>query len=267
VEVRKCSSLHFLLVLIYKVVMEKIYILVGDEYANFAKHGNVLTVSQLMQKLEEHDGWNGDERFIFGLGIEKGTQEFLKNALHQRGVEEITSHDALAPAHLTHKKYLENTLITVPRKIRPMEYEFHLCLDNRVDRLSDHVTGQHLGAMLLVEASRQAAIAAVELEYCSGGEEKKSGLIIEQFVSRFSNYAFPIPTRITASINELGRSANGNASLECWIKFSQVGKEVCAMCMVGSMPQRAQLEVVEARMARSSVNALRKQYEAQVVTG
>lgn len=246
--------------------METIYILVGDEYANFAKHSNVLTVSQLMEKLEGDHIWDGDEIFIVGLGITKNTRQFLKAALSQRGLEIVMGEDTLAPPHLTHKKHIENALISVPRKIRPLQYEFHFCVDNRMDRLADHVTGQHISAMLLVEASRQASIAALELEYCSG-RNPKSGLVIEQFTSRFSNYAFPIPTLITASIKEIGKSATGNLSLECLVAFSQADKEVCTVYFTGSVPQLAQLEIVEARMARSSINALRKKYETQPVAG
>ncbi len=243
--------------------MEKIYILVGDNYATFAKHNDVLTVSQLREELENSLDWKGDEKVIFGLGIDDNTRTLLKAALNARGIEEIMSETNLAPTHLTHKKYRENSLITTPKSIQAMQYEFYLCLDDRMDRLADHVTGQHLSAMLLMEASRQAAIASLELEYRSRNDAK-FGIVMEKIACRFNNFAFPIPTLITVNINELGVSANQNISVECIIKFLQADKVVCEIDMAGSITKLHQLEPVETSMARRSIKALRKKYKPQV---
>lgn len=233
---------------------DKLYLVIGDDYAAFATDGNVVTVSELTKEIANCHPWRGDEIIVFGQGISESARNELKLALESCNVSRIDEIDVLAPLHLTHKKDRDNILITRPRNIAPKRYQFDLALNDRLDRLSDHVTGQHVGAMLLMEAARQSVIATLECEYAS-----RRGLILDHFNSQFFNYAFPVPTLLTVTLMEIGEKSENYISTVLTIEFQQAGKRICEMQLDVKLYEPALLEKVEARRARQTLDMLQNQ--------
>ena len=238
--------------------MNDFCIVVGNDYAAFANNECVFTVSQLMYQVENPLNWSGEEHVVIGQGIEESTRALLKVALQNRGVENIDDLDDLVPVDLTHKRSRKNVLISEPRRIAKGKYGFRLALDDGSDRLSDHVTGQHIGAMLLLEAARQATVVTLEYEYQTQAGPRY-GFILERFNSTFSNYVFPLPTSIAVILREKGSPLDKIIAIELIISFTQAGEEVCEMLLDVKLFASASLEKVEARKARTIINTLRGQ--------
>lgn len=55
----------------------------------------------------------------------------------------------------THKNKAENVLISEVSQIDVASYQCHLLIDDGCAEMADHVTGQHVQGMVLLEACRQ----------------------------------------------------------------------------------------------------------------
>ncbi|NRR33514.1 hypothetical protein HSX11_25390 [Oxalobacteraceae bacterium] len=239
-------------------------IVVGDDYAHFANsNSGVLTASELLRQIDQPDRWSGADRVVLGQGMAEATRAELVAALRARQVGLVEDLDTLAPLQLTHKHHRENVLITEPRNITALCYQFNLVLNEINDRLSDHVTGQHVGAMLLMEAARQAVVASLECEY-SRHSAVPLGFVLERFNSRFDNYVFPLPTAMTVTIVERSGKQDKNVAASLTIVFQQAGLQVCEMLMDVTLFETQVLDKIESRKARKSVDVLRAQLPAGV---
>lgn len=238
--------------------MQNVYIIIGDGYASFASD-NVITASALMEKLASSNRWEGDEKFVMGLGMGRTEVKILSSALKSHGLSDIELPLAPATLKLTHKHHENNVLISEPRHIAPRQYAMQFQFDQTNDRLCDHVTGQHVSAMLLMEAARQAAIAALELDY--GDAFGGSGIVVERFTSTFNSYAFPLPTSMVARIEE-GPATEKNIVVACVVTFQQAGQAVCEMKLEGGIYARTYLAKAEARQAQRAITTLRELHEA-----
>lgn len=237
--------------------MDGYFIVVGDDYAAFAKNTGVLTVSQLIQRLRDPARWRGDERVVIGQGIDESIRALIHVTLQARHVHEVQDIDELALLELTHKRLRGHVLITAPRKVADREYRFSLALNDRSDRLSDHVTGQHVGAMLLLEAARQAMIVCLECEYVTD-QNRNYGLILERYNSTYHHYAFPLPTSIDVTLRELRphTPAERQIPTQLDIVFSQAGIRVCEMQLDVTLYEAALLAKVETMKARKLIETL-----------
>jgi hypothetical protein len=207
-------------------MQNSIYILVGDDYASFAKRDGVLTPTQL-GTLSQQGLSLQDAQVVLGQGLDVDGLPHLAAQLVEQGVAGVKLPGPRAGLDLTHKEHLGHVLVSQPERMGPTCYGFDLLVDGAVDRLSDHVTGQHMGAMLLVEAARQASIVAIE-GYCARADGKRWGLVLETMTCRFDNYAFPVPTRLCVDIGDIERS-DSRRVLGIGVKFSQAQQSICSV--------------------------------------
>lgn len=242
---------------------DKIHIVVGNDYAEFAKHRNVLTILDMMLALRDTERWTGDESVIIGQGISDDEREMLRAALRVRRIHCIEEPGRLVPLQLTHKSNRDNVLISEPRKIAEGRYQFNFTLNDILDRLSDHVTGQHVGAMLLMEAARQAVIVTLEEEYCIASGTQQ-GLILERFHSQFDNYVFPLPASMLVVAEEMDSGDDRHTSVVLTIAFYQAGQQVCEMLLDVKLYEAALLEKVENLKARKTIDMLLRKHAAAV---
>lgn len=233
--------------------MSTIHIVVGENFQGFARHEGVVTLKLMMAKLADAAAWRGDERVVIGQGIHGEALRALLAALDARGIRDVRRSGELADAKLTHKQLSSFNLVTTPKRSAPGKYRFQFSCGDELDRLSDHVTGQHISAMLLLEAARQAIIVAVELEYPAPAGSKL-GLVVDEYNSKFVSYAFPVPTKVDVELQEMGRTDN-QISLLASARFSQSGQEVCLMQMSGGIYDQRLLTVLETKRARRAARA------------
>ena len=144
---------------------QDVYVVVGNGYEDFARHGNVLTATKLRHRLVTPGQWSGAKIVVLGLGLGHSEKLDLQRSLSACEITWRASWSEPAAGRLTHKVSEENALISPPRRLGPGLFEFDLVLSDAVDRLSGHVTGQHVGAIPLMKAARKAGIAVLEMEF------------------------------------------------------------------------------------------------------
>jgi len=242
--------------------VQNVYFIVGDDYANFAVNEGVMTASHLLSRLGSTHDWQPDDTFIIGQGISQEIISLLTAGLKAQGLHNIAATSSPAQLHLTHKHYVENVLISQPRAIGPGHYEMDFLFSRMTDRLSDHVTGQHVGAMLMMEAARQAGVALLELEFAKAFD--KCGMTVQNFNCKFNSYVFPIPVTIDAYV-EGGRANENCVNFLLTVKFLQAGKTVCEFTMDGGLFDRNHLDGVEAVKAKRVVATTRQLIQQQTL--
>ena len=227
-----------------------IYIVVGDDYNRFSSNTpNTILATDLISKLSDDSLYASNYQFIFGQGIDPQTHKTLLNILNEKNASDIVTAGEPAPLKLTHKHFNEYVMVSKPDKIGDMEYSSTFSLSNHKDRLSDHVTGQHIGGMLLMEAARQAATVAAELEFVS--EEKPLGFMLERFETDFIDYAYPLPTNI---IVKMFRLDDGRViSLDVVVLFTQADVEVCRVRIKSKLIDASILNAIETKKAKKAV--------------
>jgi hypothetical protein len=233
------------------------YIIVGDDYKSFAQQTGVFTVSHFYQHMLEDQAWpETGAKVILGLGIGYNDRDFIASALAKRDVSDFRSIPPVASLQDTHKHTNENIMITQPRKLGRLLYEFDLSITDKIDRLSDHVTGKHVGAMLVMEAARQATIVVLEEAYCKATEEKFS-LVLDKFESKFDAYLFPLPTTLTTSIYEIKVSPK-NICVIVTSVVKQAGNEIATISLDVTLCSANTLGKIEERKSQTAVRDLLK---------
>lgn len=232
---------------------QDVYIVVGDGYKDFARHGNVLTAETLRQRLTSPDQWSGAESIVLGLGLGHSEKRDLQRGLSACDISWRASWSETAAGRLTHKVSEENALISPPRRLGPGLFEFDFVLSDVVDRLSDHITGQHVGAIPLMEAARQAGIAVLEMAFL-GDAAERHGLVVDAFDTKFRNYVFPLPTILRVHVNEVEPETSPRRVL-LTVEVVQGGKVCCDIRLDVRMFASAVLEQIEARSAKKALEA------------
>jgi hypothetical protein len=96
-------------------------------------------------------------------------------------------------------------------------------VDERGELMTDHVAGQHLPGMVLIEASRQMFIATSELYFRDGDEP--SSLLVTTLNSSFFELAFPVATRIVLTVRD-SNDGDARGPVEVVVDLSQGGARV-----------------------------------------
>ncbi len=233
---------------------KKTLLIVGDDYGDFAEHAGVRSVSRLWRELTLSSEIDLDCVY-FGLGICETERNRLSEALAARGVRCIEGLVPLVKTELTHKRDRTHVLIAGGRKLRNRTYAYELFLDEAQDRLCDHVTGQHVSAMLLVETGRQAVIASLVQQYPSRPDHEM-GMVLERLTVDFSSYAFPIPTSLSVVIAENVEPTPKQIDVSLFIAFCQAGQSICDMRFDVKLREERALRKIEDRKASRIVDAL-----------
>ena len=100
------------------------------------------------------------------------------------------------------KKKEKNILITKLEKYSTYNFGCNCVIQCNSEFISDHVTGIHVPGFLLMEASRQFLISALEYEGIHNYR-----FILSSISSNFKKYVFPFPFQLNAIINTEGNKS------------------------------------------------------------
>jgi hypothetical protein len=237
-----------------------IVFIVGDSFVRFAEHDNVMTVNQLLHAFTEGCMELHLLQLLPGLGLDASDCEAVQKTLRRAGAsaETVSRFErAGAALALTHKHDSAHVMIGTVEPKGEAEYRSEMIVSRLEDRLSDHVTGQHVGGMLLVEAARQIAIAAVELEYGEGGR-KRWGMAWSGMRVSFSAYLFPLPTTLIVRCREDAVKTKPNhRAITMAVTVEQADRSVCEIEMEVTLMDARVLAKIEHQAATRALSRLR----------
>jgi hypothetical protein len=188
----------------------RILLVVGDKFASYVKNKDAITVSQLrgLLSLPVHM-LPGQSRTVLVPGQGMGDECVRQLLQDASGSPNICHFDfslwhnlpQRAPSKLSHKSNSRNTLISTPRQLTEDTFELHLMIDENCELMSDHLSGQHIQGMVLIEAARQAMLAVTE-QFLMPDNDIDYAFIFNSLSVTYSHYTFPVSAIIRTRITE-----------------------------------------------------------------
>lgn len=234
--------------------MKAVLYVIGDGYAAFAEHASVVTFVQLRTLLlEKAVDWSTTD-LAQGLGLESAQLRMIRGELLAAGAPpHVAKHFERehAPLALTHKHTAEHVLIGPPRRVDHDSFSFDVVLTSVHDRLSDHVTGQHVSGMLLIEAGRQAAAVALETVHCDKSVDYAATW--SALRASFQSFAFPLPMTIHATVDSSGQARANKVDTRVAITIRQLDRTVAKLEYEIPLTRMTLLKKLEQRSALRSI--------------
>ena len=163
-----------------------------------------------------------------------------------------------AAPELVHKHVAHNVLISTPQQVSEDTYQASLVMDERCPEISDHISGQHLQGMVLLEAVRQMCIAVTE-QFLSQRKQSRSSFVLKHVESRYHAFAFPLRVSLECQLRcEKSRRYRSSPD-EGLFRIHQGGELVLDGCMKFSAYSPQLFEASEATKARQMVTKLSSQ--------
>ena len=183
-------------------------VVVGNKFESFSKNKNVITFTELADilKSKEIDAIEPKTMFLPGQGLgESEIYSLMEIAEHRQLTQRFDFQlRALRPVRAqgrySHKRNPRNTIISVPRRIEDDCFALDLLVDQESELMADHVTGQHIQGMILVEAARQSFLAITEEFYVPTSVDESYYYIIHKIEAEFLNFVFPVQAEMRYNI-------------------------------------------------------------------
>lgn len=193
-------------------VESNVVLVVGDKFDRFADKPGTLTASDLLKSMQRQEYRSMIEPestvLVPGQGLSHDEMaELLEEAENyemRQAFEywEMVMQSPRASKELAHKRKHENVLIGEPLQVDEERFEVDLFIDDENAIMSDHVTGQHLQGMLLIEACRQAFLAITEKYFVPEDADISYYFVINEMNATYNSFSFPVGAKIDYQILE-----------------------------------------------------------------
>ncbi|NED10513.1 AfsA-related hotdog domain-containing protein [Streptomyces sp. SID9124] len=193
-------------------------IAVGDRFEDFLANRGTVPVSELIARLRAGELTETLSVGI-GQGLSAGQLAEIRALAEEHGPAVSLGKGGVpepAEQRLTHKHDAKNVLIGPVGQTGEKRFVADLVIDERVEVLEDHLTGQHIPAITLLEAARQMWTVVTEQFFVTGPE--KTRFVISSVNSEFHSFVFPLPATAQYELLEHTRSPVGSV-FRCRIGF------------------------------------------------
>ena len=254
---------------------DRILMVVGDKFKDFAVGKDALTISQLRGLLAvPHlvDAAAGRLSIVPGQGLsEDDVAEVLAMAHDNAHAARFDltlwrNHPARAAGARSHKRHKRNTLISEPRRTGDDAFEMDLLIDQECELMGDHQTGQHIQGMILMEAARQSFLAVTEAFFLEQ-DGTKYYFVIDEMAIRYKRFLFPLGASLRYAVREKDLAGSRKRFLVD-IAIEQGGQEAASSTIGFTVFDAARISKREAGLAieafETCVGALRAKAAAGV---
>lgn len=162
-------------------------IVVGDRFEEFLANRTTVGASALLA---------GDVDPAPGLVVGQG--------LSDEQLAALPAAPSRVAKELTHKRDPRNVMVGPPQRLADDEFVADLVVHEHNEVLEDHLTGQHIPAIALMEAARQ--LWTVVTEQFLLAEPGGGRFVVITMGGQFQRYVFPLPT--TMHFRVVGREAS-----------------------------------------------------------
>jgi acyl carrier protein len=194
-------------------------VVVGDRFESFLANHGTISISALLQQLRTGDT-PSQLSILVGQGLTADQLATLQQVVGRAGagVSFADELPAYAERGLTHKRDPKNVMIGTPVRISEDRFLADLVIDQHTETLEDHLTGQHIPAITLMEAARQTWTAVTEKFLIDG--TSKNRFVIHGMRSTFHRLVFPLPATVQYQLLSRDEQPVG-PMFDCVIKIYQ----------------------------------------------
>jgi|GEM_PF-6514974 len=154
----------------------------------------------------------------------------------------------------TRKHKAENVIIGTVNKITDTTFSSQLLINNESELILDHLSGFHIPAMILIEATRQVTTVVIN-KYLTSFDSTYA--ITTKFNNQFNEFVFPFQTQINAAVTNL-LTTKTSTTFSIKIEFIQDSVK-CALSELDIVFYReASLLLLEKRKASGLLNKIIK---------
>ncbi|MFL1467513.1 AfsA-related hotdog domain-containing protein [Marinobacter sp. DUT-3] len=207
-------------------------IVVGDKFSGFARNENIVKQSQLDVELKQRT--HQPTSLIAGQGLTRETIEEIDRLIARfprtQWLEAEGTGLETAPERLCHKSRAENRLVSLPTRLSERHMQMDLLVHNDNELMLDHITGQHIQGMVLIEAARQSFLTVTEQFHAK--KDQQYYFVINRMDTRFHSFVFPLGATIDYQIHSLRASKRGTISSAATINFHQCNDTPATTCEV-----------------------------------
>lgn len=235
----------------------RILLVVGDKFAAYARGKDVITLSNLRGLLTlsipllSHQGRTV---LVPGQGLnEEAVNQLLEEASQSPNLSDFDfslwhNLPKRAPVALTHKHRPENVLVSTPTRLNATDFQMHLMVDEDCELMGDHLSGQHVQGMVLIEAARQGMLAITEA-YLIPENGIDYSFVFEALSVQYSHYTFPLGAVIEAKMIECSTDNPKRLHFAAETVVKQCGQTVSEFTMSFSAMERSRINKREGMMA------------------
>lgn len=211
---------------------------VGDKLKSFARQTGMMSVSDLEKFVTSNESLKSVDKsleVIIGQGVSESKITQIHRIINASQfnnkivIKAVANTRKRTSKKLAHKRLNKNTMVSDPIKVDESIYESFLMLDDRCAEMSDHVTGQHLQGMIMIEAARQLTLVVTEKFFLTDEKRCSMAFLTNTLETKFHNFVFPTEVKIRYKILERRGLANSNQVFKVSIEFiqnGQIGAEV-----------------------------------------
>jgi hypothetical protein len=238
---------------------------VGDKFKNFSSNKYVMTMSELAELTNIYRiGSQPGYTLLLGQGVSVGKLEEVLEKINKNGLNNYFSIkysdvlDNKNSQQLCHKAKLDNVMITTPHVFAKNTYISQMSLQDDCAEMNDHVTGQHIQGMILIEAARQMMLSVSENFILDEEKRGKYYFVLNNVNSSFYQFTFPLQVSVFCEVVNLERSSKGTVKAKMKFSFMQNNIEVTEVEINFAAYEKVFLEAKEKLLAESAIQAALK---------
>lgn len=236
--------------------MEKLLYLVGKKFSEFLSNKEVNSVEGFIKK--RMGASEASKEVIYKLG--QGCSEHEIDQLISESVDGNFAKAFVKEAkEFVHKKDAKNVMITKPSLIEKDYYKAFLMLDDECAEMSDHVTGQHIQGMVVIEAARQMMLSVTENYFLTKEQQGKMWVILNEINTTFLAFLFPLEVEIYYRA-EIIKNSNSRSKHRAEVSFFQSGKLAAKINISFSVYEQEWLARHEQKLAQEVIKECGKKY-------
>lgn len=241
-------------------MFEKIVYVVGDNYAEFGKNDGVITFSDFMEHITQNNICEPSVLYVPGQGICKTQSEKVLSNIRttKSNLTFLPSHEEPVHNELVHKHKLQNVLISTPVKIGENQFSASLLARDDYLESTDHLTGQHIQGMLLMEAARQLLIAIPTIYYLEQEKRSRYKFLFNKLIIEYHSFVFPLPVQISTSVDRVVENRGRNIEFEMRIDFFQCDQNVTTSKCYITVCDGKLISKLESQKAKCAIDASQK---------
>jgi len=237
--------------------------LVGDKFVNFKQHKNIQTFSEFEEYLRTIYLKKIIQPIIvvIGQGISNQSISRLNTLISNLHLDDLIQvknpvvRKEKSEQFLVHKHKIENSMISIPEQIDDNLYHSLIMLDDNCDEMNDHVTGQHIQGMILIEAARQMTLAVTEKYFIAENNRKNIAFVTNSLKTIFFSYVFPFDVTLVYTVLKYRKLLSASAKFMVLINIMQDDEVKAEIQYEFSIMDKKNHYEKEQCLAMNSVNA------------
>lgn len=207
--------------------------LVGDRFSEFATHPGVQTIGRFIETVRSGTLLDGPARLLPGQGVTETEWSQVVDELASANLLDRVAASATpltpVPNLLVHKAHEANVLLANLREVSAGRFASDLRLHADNELLNDHITGQHVPGMVIIEAARQMMMAVSNAYYLPMLTDADHGYVLNSIECRFDRYVFPLSAVVELTMDSAEETRPKRMKFEASVTIRQAGM-VAATC-------------------------------------